>query len=62
MSPTLEQNRLSLSVAGGQLVIVGNAGDVRAEFWVCGLVKTRLGRETADVKLTLAPEVSGPIR
>jgi hypothetical protein len=26
-----EQNRLSLSVAGGQLVIAGNAGDVQAE-------------------------------
>lgn len=34
------------------------SGQVQAEFWVCGLIKTRLGRETADVRIGVAFGVS----
>ena len=46
-----EQNRLSLSVAGGQLVIVGNAGDVRAE--------CRGGKVTPGVWTVVRAELDG---
>lgn len=41
--------------SGGRLRI---AGTVRAEFWLCGLVKTKLGRDTADFTLAVFPLAS----